>query len=89
VVTALTVYFALSLLPVLVILSALILGSRADERLARGGRFHEKRSNKEPNRGACGKHPEDGFGRGGFRRKRVRPIREEKEGGLHPVQYGR
>jgi hypothetical protein len=39
-VTALTVYFALSLLPALVIFSALILGSRADERLARAGRFH-------------------------------------------------
>jgi hypothetical protein len=39
-VTALTVYFALSLLLALVILSALVLGSRADERLARAARFH-------------------------------------------------
>jgi hypothetical protein len=44
----------------------------------------EKRSNKEPNRGACGKHPEDGFGGRGFAWKRVRPIREKKEGDLHP-----
>jgi hypothetical protein len=41
-VTALTVYFALSLLAALVIFSALILGSRADERLARAGRLHEE-----------------------------------------------
>jgi hypothetical protein len=48
----------------------------------------EKRSNKEPNRGACGKHPEDGFGGRGFAWKRVRPIREKKGGDLHPLRYG-
>ena len=48
----------------------------------------EKRSDKEPNRGACGKHPEDGFRSGEFMRKRVRPIPEKKEGGLHPWRYG-
>jgi hypothetical protein len=31
--------------------------SASSERAA----FTEKRSDKEPNRGACGKHPEDGF----------------------------
>jgi hypothetical protein len=39
-VTALTVYFALSMLAALVIFSALILGSRADERLERADRLH-------------------------------------------------
>jgi hypothetical protein len=48
----------------------------------------DKRSDKEPNRGACGKHPEDGFRGGEFTWKRVRPIREKKEGGLHPLHYG-
>jgi hypothetical protein len=48
----------------------------------------KKRSDKEPNRDACGKHPRDGFGGGGFTRKRARAIREKKEGGLHPLQYG-